>query len=109
MPRGAITRQPSKAGRHDKAKSSRDAIKPLKTTPPRTPKAPKVAKGYNPVAPERIHEILKRLDHAEWWWEPDRRTSTAASYTMNARSPCSNSQMFSKRAIAALFGQQSSR
>jgi len=62
MPRGAITRQPSKAGRPDKAKAARVATKPPKTTPARTPKAPKAAKGYNPVAPERIHEILKRLD-----------------------------------------------
>ena len=62
MPRGATTRKPSKAGPHDKAKTARVATKPLKTTPARRPKAPKAAKGYNPLAPERIHEILKRLD-----------------------------------------------
>ena len=33
MPRGNIPRQPSKAGRHDKAKTSRVATKPLKITP----------------------------------------------------------------------------
>ncbi len=31
MPRAPIPRQPSKAGRHDKAKTSRIAAKPLKT------------------------------------------------------------------------------
>lgn len=56
MPRGTIPRQPSKAGRHDKAKSARVAAKPLKTTPAKSPKpkAPKSAKAYNPLAPERI-------------------------------------------------------
>ena len=62
MPRGATTRQPSKVGRHDKAKTTRVPPKPLKTAPARMPKAPKATKGYNPVAPERIYEILKRLD-----------------------------------------------
>jgi endonuclease-3 len=59
--RGSNPRQPSKAGLHDKAKSSRITPKPLKTTPARKPKAPKAAKGYNPVSAERVHEILKRL------------------------------------------------
>ena len=62
MPRGATTRKPSKVGSHNRAKTARVASKPLKTTPARTPKAPKPAKGYNPVVPERIREILKRLD-----------------------------------------------
>lgn len=62
MPRGATTRQPSKVGHHDKAKTTRVPPKPLKTAPARMPKAPKATKGYNPVAPERIYEILKRLD-----------------------------------------------
>ena len=64
MPRGNIPRQPSKAGRQDKARTTRIAIKPLKTTatkPPK-PKAPTKAKGYNPLAPERIAAILKGLD-----------------------------------------------
>ena len=78
MPRGTIPRQPSKAGRQDKAKTSRIAIKPLKITPPKkakpltaklTPPKPTAAKpvasatkAYNPVAPERVGEILQRLD-----------------------------------------------
>ena len=64
MPRGTMPRQPSKAGRHDKAKTARVATKPLKVTAPKAPKpkAPKSAKAYNPLAPERIAEILRRLD-----------------------------------------------
>ena len=62
MPRGATTRQPSKVGRHDKTKTTRVPPKPLKTAPARMPKAPKATNDYNPVAPERIYEILKRLD-----------------------------------------------
>ncbi len=78
MPRGTIPRQPSKAGRQDKAKTSRIAIKPLKITPPKKakpltakltrPKPPaakpvaSATKAYNPVAPERVGEILQRLD-----------------------------------------------
>ena len=64
MPRGATTRQPSKVGRHDKARTARLAAKPLKTTPAKTrkPKAAAVTKAYNPIAPERIHEIITRLD-----------------------------------------------
>ncbi len=78
MPRAPIPRQPSKAGRHDKAKTSRIAAKPLKITPPKRamtqpaklappkPKATKSAaaasKSYNPTAPARVAEILKRVD-----------------------------------------------
>jgi len=78
MPRGNIPRQPSKVGRHDKAKTARVAAKPLQITPAKSekpkptkitlprPTAAKAAgstmKGYNPIAPERISEILKRLD-----------------------------------------------
>ncbi len=78
MPRGNIPRQPSKAGRHDKAKTARIGAKPLKTTlrgaPSKPafgsggkggkakPKAPATAKGYNPLAPNRINAILQRLD-----------------------------------------------
>lgn len=70
MARGQITRQPSKAGRHEKVKTAR----PLSQTrsasprkPPKPPKSPKKAegatpKGYNPIAPARVQEILKRLD-----------------------------------------------
>jgi endonuclease-3 len=69
MPRGNLPRQPSKAGRHDKAKTSRGATKPLKITPARKTAPPKprsekshAAKSYDPTAPARITEILKRLD-----------------------------------------------
>jgi len=67
MPRGTIPRQPSKAGRHDKAKTSRAATKPLKITPANmTPKPASsktsASKAYNPIAPARVAEILKRLD-----------------------------------------------
>jgi endonuclease-3 len=69
MPRGNLPRQPSKAGRHDKAKTSRGATKPLKITPARKTAPPKprnekshAAKSYDPTAPVRITEILKRLD-----------------------------------------------
>ena len=71
MLRGNIPRQPSKAGRHDEAKTTRAAARPLKITPARkappaakkpTPKSHASLKGYNPIAPERISEILKRLD-----------------------------------------------
>jgi len=66
MPRGTIPRQPSKAGRHDKAKTSRAATKPLKITPANmTPKPASsktsASKAYNPIAPARVAEILKRL------------------------------------------------
>jgi endonuclease III len=64
MPRGNIPRQPSKAGRHDKARTTRIATKPLKSTParPPKPKAPKTTKAYNPLAPERVAAILRHLD-----------------------------------------------
>jgi len=63
MPRGNIPRQPSKAGRHDNVKSVRVATKPLKATPARAIARPSRTTGrYNPLAPERVTEILKRLD-----------------------------------------------
>jgi endonuclease-3 len=74
MPRGQIPRQPSKAGRQGKAaKATRLATKLKASTPTRLAKAPKPAaakksasgaapKGYNLIAPERIQEILKRLE-----------------------------------------------
>ncbi len=63
MPRGTIPRQPSKAGRHDKAKTARIATKPLKATPSRSAPKPKAKTfRYNPLAPARVNEILKRLD-----------------------------------------------
>ena len=81
-PRGTTPRQPSRSGRHDKVATTRgprtrnlggvlksagkiaapivgkiSAAKKIATTKPAT--APK---GYNPLAPARINEILKRLD-----------------------------------------------
>ncbi len=78
MPRGNIPRQPSKAGRQDRVgkPTSRNSVKtktrarskrsgaPLK--PPvglrGKGKAGAAPKGYNPIAPARVNEILKRLD-----------------------------------------------
>lgn len=73
MPRGIVPRQPAKTGRQEGARAAA-RLKPgnrVKDFPPRrmetaiTKKARtagKTAKGYNPVAPERISEILRRLD-----------------------------------------------
>ena len=76
MPRGNIPRQPSKTGRHTAAKMSRGGSRipktsaPAKTRPPNAkPAKPvklvsgaKAPRGYNPISPERVKEILKRLD-----------------------------------------------
>jgi endonuclease III len=62
MPRGNIPRQPSKAGRHDTAKSTRVPTKPLKTTPAKAPKTTKTTKAYNPLTADRIAAILRDLD-----------------------------------------------
>ncbi|MGB8771855.1 MAG: endonuclease III [Candidatus Korobacteraceae bacterium] len=83
MARGIMLRQPSRSGRHDKVASSpvrarggttkSSLQKPAKITPPK--RAKKIApakptrkaaggavKSYNPTAPERVNEILERLD-----------------------------------------------
>jgi len=78
MPRGVTPRRPAKTGRQEGArvrvkatsksqKGGYSAPQRLKTSA-QTP-APKLskngrgsAKGYNPVAPERVTEILSRLD-----------------------------------------------
>lgn len=76
MPRGVTPRQPSRSGRQDRIE--RGVPKPLqsrngsrvnrspaqKSSPPARAGAPKKksAGGYDPLAPERIAEILKRLD-----------------------------------------------
>ncbi|MBV9609394.1 MAG: endonuclease III [Acidobacteria bacterium] len=74
MPRGIVPRQPSKSGRHTGVKRVSGAASAV---PPRNgrgapvakqpaakpaPKSAKPAKGYDPLAPERVREILKRLD-----------------------------------------------
>ncbi len=72
MVRGTIPRQPSKAERHEgvpkaAAKSSPIVSKtPKKTTALPTPKkakpTSKTPAGYNPTSPDRVSDILKRLD-----------------------------------------------
>lgn len=75
MPKGMMTRQPSKSGRHAGAKKVAQAFLPAQKTKQSsapaskqaakktaTSKSYKAPKGYNPVAPERVQEILKRLD-----------------------------------------------
>ena len=75
MPRGLVPRQPSRTGRQDKARVVRkkaasdarvgtgDLARPAPEgrQKSKSPAAGKL-KGYNPLAPERIAEILKRLD-----------------------------------------------
>ena len=66
MVRGTITRQPAKTGRHEGARRIPKPVAPLRKKSPPFPKpgkggAPKNPK-YNPLAPERVNEILKRLN-----------------------------------------------
>src|ERR1700749_2957643 len=65
MPRGNITRQPTRSGRHEGAQRVPVKIKPAKTLPPaklRKATSGKAPKGYNPVAPGRVSEVLNRLN-----------------------------------------------
>ncbi len=78
MPRGAMPRRPSRTGRQDKvaskptrakvsvakatAASRKPVPKPVKPSPKSSRKTAMASKGYNPVAPERVDEILRRLD-----------------------------------------------
>jgi len=88
MPRGKIPRQPARSGRQDRVARTPPPAKaapkqprgtvggpghkdaPVRTTtpgPPSSAKVPPASKAkkqsaYNPVAPDRIAEILKRLD-----------------------------------------------
>src|SRR5664280_1498192 len=74
MPRGAMPRRPSRTGRQDKVASTplRAKARIAKSVPPARKVASKPAKpaakaaaarkSYSPVAPERINEILQRLD-----------------------------------------------
>jgi endonuclease-3 len=74
MPRGTMPRRPSRSGRHEGKQKARANVpgkvlkpKAIKAKPVKTKAAPKAAPGkapagYNPLAPERIAEILKRLD-----------------------------------------------
>jgi len=90
MPRGVIPRQPARTGRQDKVRVGTGRLASLPRAEPRRlgqskasaatrdarvyagaksaalsrskPGAVKAPKGYKPVAPERVAEILKRLD-----------------------------------------------
>src|ERR1700722_3957906 len=74
MPRGNTPRQPARTGRQDKVRAgavtrpgrgSAAASKTqnrLKKEAASSTKSGAKAKGYNPIAPERVAEILKRLD-----------------------------------------------
>jgi endonuclease-3 len=80
MPRGNIPRQPSKAGRQDRVQRPGAPSKPSVRLGGKTSVAAKKSgarltpsigssgkgratpKGYNPIAPQRVNEILKRLD-----------------------------------------------
>lgn len=77
MSRGVVPRQPARTGRQDKVAVARAPSRAkadqkhtaaaLKTALPGAkaksgPKPAKAIKGYNPVTPERVAEILKRLN-----------------------------------------------
>jgi endonuclease-3 len=75
MPRSRGPRQPAKTGRHEGARVSRSNMKAAGLRPDRlrqrpgatrakasTSKSARPGKSYNPVAPARVAEILKRLD-----------------------------------------------
>jgi len=78
MPRGISPRKPAKSGRHEGLRAmpnlrDRAPVHPKKTSPPTlqpqgqirsapVSKAGASPRGYKPTAPERISEILKRLD-----------------------------------------------
>jgi len=81
MPRGVAPRQPARTGRQDKVQVARTPLSP-KSAPqrqisksqgslkpgkahasaPRAASKKALGKGYNPVAPERVQEILNRLN-----------------------------------------------
>ncbi len=66
MPRGRTPRQPARTGRQDKVRGR--TVTPKKMPAARTKATSLLAsaggkiKGYDPIAPERVAEILKRLD-----------------------------------------------
>ena len=79
MRRGVVPRQPARTGRQDKVsvartlmsakpspkQSNRAKAAPVKekaVAPSKSAKPAKSMKGYNPVAAERVAEILKRLN-----------------------------------------------
>jgi len=77
VPRGVVPRQPAKSGRHDALRAAQRPSRPqsrtvLLLTPSRTGRkkvgssqsksSRRDSKGYNPLQPERIAEILDKLD-----------------------------------------------
>jgi len=68
MPRGVVPRQPAKSGRHEGARNRKLSTRPgraktpLPTKTGKREKAGGIPKEYDPLAPGRIAEILKRLD-----------------------------------------------
>ncbi len=75
MPRGVVPRQPARTGRQDKVRVGRVLLPPKgRDVPVGKKTAPKIGvenrqgaataapKGYNPVAPERVADILDRLN-----------------------------------------------
>ena len=77
MPRGVVPRQPAKTGRQDRAMSLRPPKKIIRASPGgagrgvasllgagnvESKRTMRPGKGYHPLAPERVAEILKGLD-----------------------------------------------
>lgn len=66
MPRGVMPRRPAKTGRHEGTRAARPVKSSSKASVPssRAGRAGSVPtrSNYNPVAPERVAEILNRLD-----------------------------------------------
>jgi endonuclease III len=68
MPRGITPRKAAKRKRSTKEGARTTSKRPAKVVRPLTKqlsptaKMPKLAKGYNPTTPDRVAEILKRLD-----------------------------------------------
>src|SRR5512140_1899801 len=66
MPRGITPRRPAKSGKQEGLRArprlpKKDAAPARKPGFP-TPKSSKAARGYNPLAAERVSEILNQLD-----------------------------------------------
>ena len=73
MPRGVTPRRPARSGKQAgvqrkgarvdfKIKANRASARLVPAHTPKIAKAARVSKGYNPLSPERVSEILKRLD-----------------------------------------------
>jgi endonuclease III len=62
MPRGVVPRQPAKSGRHEGVRNKKPGAGRATTGAVKREKTGGAPKGYDPLAPRRIAEILKRLD-----------------------------------------------